>query len=268
MKKLVVYALIAAMTFGTLAGCGNEVKTSEGAKSAVAGTSATEEDVVTEEETEQEIIGGTSMKTGGWTVNEEFTDVLTDEEKEAFEKAMEGLMGVSYTPIAVLAKQVVAGQNLLYLCQGTTVTANPVSGFYTVSVYLDLQGNATLNGIFDWDLEAVTDLPESTGEAAEALSGGWYVNQDLNAAVLPEDAEGAFEEATGALLGVGYEPVALLGTQVVNGLNYLVLAKATTVTAEPVTSLKFMTIWQCSDGSVTLTKTADFVPADYLPVME
>lgn len=55
--------------------------------------------------------------------------------------------------------------------------------------------------------------------ADEMLAGGWNVTDDLT---LTEEARAAFEKANG-----GYEgtPVALLGTQVVAGINYAVLVR-------------------------------------------
>lgn len=50
---------------------------------------------------------------GGWSPFE----ALTDEDRKMFDKALEGLVGVSYTPEKV-SKQVVSGLNLRYFCYG------------------------------------------------------------------------------------------------------------------------------------------------------
>lgn len=58
---------------------------------------------------------------GGWSSFEP----LTDEDRKMFDQALEGLVGVSYTPLKV-SKQVVSGLNLRYFCYGKTVTPDAV----------------------------------------------------------------------------------------------------------------------------------------------
>ena len=89
---------------------------------------------------------------GGWQDASELPNMLTDEENEVFEKALDGLVGVSYTPVAKLASQVVAGTNYAFLSLGTSVTAQPITHLYVINVYADLQGNAILNNICGIDL--------------------------------------------------------------------------------------------------------------------
>lgn len=68
---------------------------------------------------------------------------------------------------------------------------------------------------------------------ALALTGGWELS-DVKADI-PEEAYTAFSAAMEGFTGVSYEPVALLGTQVVAGINYSFLCKAQIVVpdAEP-----------------------------------
>ncbi len=86
---------------------------------------------------------------GGWTVFEDMDKMadVSSEDTDTFNKALEGLTGVGYTPVTVLGTQVVAGENLAYLAKGTMVTANPVANAYVISVYKDLEGNASVNNI-------------------------------------------------------------------------------------------------------------------------
>ena len=93
---------------------------------------------------------------GGWQDTNNLPNMLTDEENAVFEKALEGLVGVGYTPVATLATQVVAGTNYAFLALGTTVTAEPVTHLYVINVYADLQGNATVNNICGIDLTTFT----------------------------------------------------------------------------------------------------------------
>jgi hypothetical protein len=53
--------------------------------------------------------------------------------KAIFEKAMSGLIGVSYTPL-IVATQVVAGTNYLYMCNARVVA--PGTSAYPVEVII------------------------------------------------------------------------------------------------------------------------------------
>ena len=53
-------------------------------------------------------------------------------------------MGVDYTPVALLATQVVSGTNYRLLCAGTPVTPNGVTELYVVDVYEDTSGKAEI----------------------------------------------------------------------------------------------------------------------------
>lgn len=92
---------------------------------------------------------------GGWQDNSEFPNMLSDEENEIFNKALEGVVGVSYTPVAKLASQVVAGTNYAFLATGTKVTATPITHLYVVKIYADLSGNAEVTNICGIDLSEV-----------------------------------------------------------------------------------------------------------------
>lgn len=83
---------------------------------------------------------------GGW----EWTDVtepVPAEALAAFDKAMEGFVGVGYKPVALLGTQLVAGTNYYFLCMATPVVPDPVSHWATVTVYADLAGNAEIISI-------------------------------------------------------------------------------------------------------------------------
>ena len=89
---------------------------------------------------------------GGWQDASELPNFLSEDENKVFEKALEGLDGVSYKPVATLATQVVAGTNYAFLATGTAVVENPVTHLYVINVYADLQGNAIVNNIYGINL--------------------------------------------------------------------------------------------------------------------
>lgn len=81
------------------------------------------------------------------------------------------------------------------------------------------------------------------------LLGGWAAAADP---AVTEEARAAFDKAMEELVGVNYEPVALLGTQVVAGTNYCLLCKGTTVTLEPRTFYALIYINAAPDGEAQI----------------
>ncbi len=81
---------------------------------------------------------------GGWAVVSEEKGTIPDDAQKAFTKAIEGYVGVGYTPVALLATQVVSGMNYRLLCAGTPVTPNGVTELYVVDVYEDTSGKAEI----------------------------------------------------------------------------------------------------------------------------
>ena len=55
---------------------------------------------------------------GGWNSPE--SPEITPELQEIFDQATEGLLGVNYTPVALIGTQVVAGMNYCFLCRETS----------------------------------------------------------------------------------------------------------------------------------------------------
>ena len=91
-----------------------------------------------------EIPGTEKESTGGWT--EPATPGMTSEAKAALDKACETLTGAEYTPVALLATQVVAGENYRIVCESKpSVPADETEPYFVVvTVYEDLQGNAEI----------------------------------------------------------------------------------------------------------------------------
>lgn len=62
--------------------------------------------------------------------------------------------------------------------------------------------------------------------AEEPLLGVWYANVD-HPTEIPQDVLDAFNAATENMTGYVYKPIALLGSQVVAGMNYCLLCEMT-----------------------------------------
>ena len=86
---------------------------------------------------------------GGWTPVESEAAVLPDDAQAAFDKATEGLVGATYTPVALLSTQLVAGTNYCILCQITPVVPDAVPTWNLVYIYADLEGNAEILNVWE-----------------------------------------------------------------------------------------------------------------------
>ena len=83
---------------------------------------------------------------GGWYTNAPGKlGMLSDEKvQSSFDKATETLTGMTFSPITVVGKQIVAGTNYAILCYGKPSTANPVEAVYLMTIYADLEGNCSM----------------------------------------------------------------------------------------------------------------------------
>ena len=158
--------------------------------------------------------------TGGYTDTK--SPVLTDKDKALFQKATESLTGVSYTPVAYLGTQVVAGTNHLFLCKTAPITPDAEATYALVTVYEDLDGNVS-----------IADVQKS-------------------------DAKAALEKACKGLDGAQYEAKALLATQVVSGVNYTLLCKVTPITPDAVSHYAVVTVYENALGNAEITDTSNF----------
>ena len=93
--------------------------------------------------------------TGGWTVAE--STEINAEAHEIFDKAMEGLVGVDYEPIAYIGSQVVAGLNHCFLCKATVVYPGAEATLAMVYIYQDLEGNAQITNIANLDIAQLSE---------------------------------------------------------------------------------------------------------------
>lgn len=101
--------------------------------------------------------------------------------------------------------------------------------------------------------EAV-EIIEGADGPTSILLGGWEVNSGKLSIddEANKDAKKAFEKATDGLEGYDYEPIAVLGRQVVEGTNYSILCKGTVIVpdAEPV--YEIITVYEDLDGNAEI----------------
>lgn len=84
---------------------------------------------------------------GGWTVADD--PAITEEINNLFWQGMDsyetGIITVSYTPVAYLGSQVVAGTNHAVLCRAQEINRQPI--WVIVYLYQDLQDSVTVLSI-------------------------------------------------------------------------------------------------------------------------
>ena len=104
------------------------------------------------------------MMVGGWAgVALDDAVPVPEEAKAAFDKAMEKdpLIGAVYTPVALLATQIVAGTNYCILCQVTPVVPDPIPTWALVYIYADLEGNAERLNVYELYIDMHVYPPET-----------------------------------------------------------------------------------------------------------
>ena len=193
--------------------------------------------------------------TGGWTLNSDIKSMnISKEAMNAFNRATEDYTGMTFEPIALLGTQVVAGTNYMYLCKGTTVTQNPETGLKIVIVYNDLNDKSEITSVSDFDYTKY--VSKNIENDSEELSGGWQVSSSGEKGILDDEIQTMFDKATSTLTGMSYEPIAVLGTQVVAGTNYAILCYGSASYDNMPEAVYLLTLYKDLDGNQEITSQA------------
>ena len=173
---------------------------------------------------------------------------LTEQVRKVFDKAFEGLEGVSYTPAALLASRTTtSGTQYRVLCKATVVYPGAQEEYVVVTLQRGWMGKAEILDI--GDTLCPTDL-----DYEEGAVGAW---QEAESPALTEEAKAAFQKATEGFVGVAYVPVALLSEQVVAGTNYRILCEATTVYPGAEMHYAVVTVYESLDGTANIISVTD-----------
>lgn len=155
MKKLSVILLSILMLF-TLIGCNSK------------------QDTPIVEEKQEEVAGG-------------YVDVedgnITDKLLAIFNSAMEDYEGMKLEPIRLLQTQVVAGTNYKFLANASPIILNPKTKKVIVTIYEDLQGNASITNVLN--LEDDEPVIEDEKPKTYIIT----VNDDTNGKALANHSE-------------------------------------------------------------------------------
>lgn len=93
---------------------------------------------------------------------------------------------------------------------------------------------------------------ESKQDVKDNSLCGWEVNNGKLSLEENAEAKAAFEKATEGLTGYEYEPIALLGTQIVSGRNYSILARGKAVVPDAEPSYEIITIYEDLEGNAKI----------------
>lgn len=205
---------------------------------------------------------GSQAVVGGWALFDNKACVLPEDVQVAFDKAYETYTGSELKPVAYVASQVVAGMNYMILCETATTTEAPSASYQMVVVYADLEGNARITQVNEFDLTAYTGESATEGSTEQHV-GGWAVAEDRSSVVMPQEAKDAFDKAVENVDGNELEPMVLLGTQVVSGTNYAFLCFSTLQTDETINGIQVVTVYQDLSGNAEVTSVCAVDPADF-----
>lgn len=98
--------------------------------------------------------------------------------------------------------------------------------------------------------------------AEEPLLGVWYANVD-HPTEIPEDVLDAFHAATESTTDYVYKPIALLGSQVVAGMNYCLLCETTLVVPDAQPSFALVYFYDGVNGEKEILKVEEIKFCSY-----
>lgn len=233
MKKYLI-GLLAIILCLTVVGCGKEKE---------------------EEKEKDEIV------VGGWEVVLTDKEVsMSEEELEIFNKAKENYAELKLEPVVLLGSQLVAGTNYMYLAKGYKDDESNKE-YKIVVVYNDLQGNASVTSVNDFDLTkyAGQELPKKYAKGV----GTWEVRGTGKPGMLEdEELQNSFEAASEKIETLIFNPICTLGKQLVAGTNYAVLTYARGIEDQD-TSIYVATLYVDLQGNAEITYLAYLNLADY-----
>ena len=179
---------------------------------------------------------------GGWEAVKGSTSPENNPDAiDALDKATSNIDGVAYTPVAVLARQCVAGTNYCILCKVKAVAPLARPSYYLIYIYKDLKGGAEIIG-------RTTVLKSSPYGSA----GGYDVNDGDTTLDANEEILTAFNQSIDGLDGVDYEPIAYFGTCYVACKMHSILCRTTVVYPDAEPEFKLITIYEEYNGGARL----------------
>ena len=166
-----------------------------------------------------------SASVGGWKVIKARYSFLTPDQEIIFNRATEKQVGVEFKPVALLAEQVVAGMNYVYLCQVTSVVPAPKKVWLVLTAYKSLQNSVVLESAGRISISGIYTKNNPRNSFSDGGLRIIPVKHELGA--LSASASEVFFKGTENYVGYDLRPIALLGTLAVGGKDYRFLCYGT-----------------------------------------
>ena len=196
----------------------------------------------------------TNSLTAKWTMPDSIE--VTSELNDLFTEGVEGLTKATFEPAAYLGYIEETNLAHAFLCKTTEDTGKT---FWSV-VYIKEDSEGKVNLL---DVQSIM-LTESSDKGAvqfgtvsgDGLVGNWSVDEESisnGIGDISDDIKAAIDEALKSKVSVTYEPIMIMGSQVVSGTNYAVLCKNVTSSEWTI-----VYVYKNLDGKGTLMNVATF----------
>ena len=178
----------------------------------------------------KDLLGGITLSgdvCGGWQlVGQPIGSSMPQKLASGWEAAMEGFVGANYSPIFLVAQQLVNGINYLIIAEQTPVVQNPTK--HIVALIINVPFNMTGEGSKIVRVITIDD-PE-----------------------VPKDILALFNSTVQNLLGSSHTPILYLGSQIVSGIQFYIICESSSIRpgASPVANL--CKLWVKPDGTTEI----------------
>ncbi len=196
---------------------------------------------------------------GSWQIYEGEAASLPKDVQEAFDEACAAKTDVELVPVALVGNQVVGGMNYKILCRQTT-PAEEAGSLKVVEIYDSFEEDAGITMISAFNLTAYTEGAGYEPDP-EPIDGGWGSSAGASYAVIPEDAQAAFDKANADQTDRALRPEALLATQVVSGTNYMFLCSGDLGGEYPDRYQQVVIVYADLEGNAQITNVCTLDPA-------
>lgn len=202
------------------------------------------------------------QKVGGWELVLTDKQVnITDEELNIFNNASKKYNDLKLEPVALLAEQVVAGKNYMFFAKAKNEYKNETT-YKMVVVYNDLKNNSSIKSVEDFDISKYAG--EESPKKYSTSVGTWTINGTGKALMLDDEkVQYAFDNASSNMDSMLFNPICLIGKQIVSGTNYAILTYGKGANGEDDESVYVATIYENLDGESEMTYLYYINPIDF-----
>ena len=191
-------------------------------------------------------------QTGAYTIAPE-EGTLPEGAKAAFDEAVADLDGVAYKPLACIGTQAVSGTNYLILTSATATTPDAKPELKVLKIYKGNNGElAKYESSSDFKY---TDYLKGTVDTTvpEVKMGAPVVPAEGGMNTMPEKLASATSAAFGNFKDLKLVALTCLGTQIVSGVNYLLVCSGTPETEGAATGLFMVEIYNNTNDEASVT---------------